>query len=30
LVGDNAFGTITSDGGGYTPRAFQFGVRVQF
>jgi hypothetical protein len=29
-VGDDAFGTITSDGGGYTPRAFQFGMRVEF
>jgi hypothetical protein len=29
-VGDPAFGTINSDGGGYTPRAFQFGMRVEF
>jgi hypothetical protein len=29
-VGDPAFGTINSDGGGYTPRAFQFGLRFEF
>jgi hypothetical protein len=29
-VGDALFGTISSDGGGYTPRSFQFGVRVEF
>lgn len=29
-VGDPLFGTISSDGGGYTPRSFQFGVRVEF
>jgi hypothetical protein len=29
-VGDSYFGTIASDGGGYTPRAFQFGVRFEF
>ncbi len=27
---DPAFGTISQDGGGYTPRSFQFGLRVQF
>jgi hypothetical protein len=30
FVGDPAFGTINSDGGGYTPRAFQFGLRFEF
>jgi len=30
LVGDPAFGTISTDGGGYTPRSFQFGVRFEF
>ncbi len=30
LVGDPAFGTINSDGGGYNPRSFQFGVRFEF
>jgi hypothetical protein len=29
-VGSPVFGTITSDGGGYTPRYFQFGVRFEF
>jgi hypothetical protein len=28
--GDPAFGTITSDAGGYLPRFFQFGVRFSF
>ena len=28
--GDPAFGTITSDAGGYLPRFFQFGVRFTF
>jgi hypothetical protein len=29
-VGDPLFGTITSDAGGETPRAFQFGLRFEF
>jgi len=29
-VGDPLFGTISSDAGGETPRAFQFGVRFEF
>ena len=29
-VGDSAFGTISSDAGGYTPRSFQFGLRFEF
>ena len=29
-VGDPYFGTISGDAGGYTPRAFQFGLRFEF
>jgi hypothetical protein len=28
--GDPAFGTITSDANGYSPRYFQFGLRFEF